>query len=667
MSRKWKNVDPKLSKPVLEAIDALGFESMTPVQSAAIPVFLSHKDVLAQACTGSGKTLSFLIPIFEMMLRREEPWGKHEVAGIVVSPTRELAAQIYEVASHFTGQFLKQFRLLSIIGGVSVENKEVGTEFRKKGGNLIIATPGRLEHVLRSVPQFNVKNLEVLVLDEADRLLDMGFQYSLTQILNYLPKQRRTGLFSATQTEEVKELAKAGLRNPVKIDVKVEYKIGTQVTGSQITPESLQNSYVVIDAEWKFSYLVKYLQDHPTHKVIVFFLTCACVEYFSKLLSNMKSAEGLNVFGLHGQMVTKRRNGMYKQFQQASSGVLLCTDVAARGIDIPDVDLIVQYDAPQDPSYFVHRIGRTARMGRRGKAIVFIIPEEDTYVEFLRVKKVPMVEEKVDMETLKDVTQEVKELALSDRDVMEKAQHAFVSYIRAYKEHKCNFIFVLSQLPFAKVAHSFGLLFFPKLPDLKHFKIQYEHYDVDPNSISYKNKSREEQRLKNAAIDARKREKEQEEREERKKQRAKLMSKKEPKRRRKRTHKEFVEEWDDLAKEALLLKKLKKGKISKKDYEKALLGLGGDDDFEFGGGKKEEEDDMSEMEEEEEEKEEKPKSKKGKGGKNGKGRQSNLMDIEEEEEEEEEVKQPASNGGNKKKKKRKKKKKKTQGTVTSTD
>lgn len=240
----WSSLPVALSPGVLRALQDLGFDRMTPVQSATIPLFMSNKDVAAEAVTGSGKTLAFVIPILEILLRREEKLKKMQVGAIIITPTRELAIQIDEVLTHFTKHFPKFSQILLIGGRNPMEDVE---KFKEHGGNIIVATPGRLEDLFRRKADgldlaSCVKSLDVLVLDEADRLLDMGFESSLNAILAFLPKQRRTGLFSATQTQEVENLVRAGLRNPVRISVKEK---GVAATNTQKTPTRLENYYMV--------------------------------------------------------------------------------------------------------------------------------------------------------------------------------------------------------------------------------------------------------------------------------------------------------------------------------------------------------------------------------------------------------------------------------------
>lgn len=227
------------------------------------------------------------------------------------------------------------------------------------------------------------------MLDEADTLLDMGFKDTINQLLAVLPKQRRTGLFSATQTKEVRELARAGLRNPVSISVRVQSKPGAntekttqqQLQLQQATPSTLDNSFIVSEYDQRPDELVNFLNAHLNQKIIVFCATCACVDFYSNVFEQIAKRgkllpSTLTVVGFHGKMIPKKRTILYKKFVSLSSGVMFSTDVAARGVDIPDVDWIVQLAAPRDPAFFVHRVGRTARAGRTGGALLFVTAEE---------------------------------------------------------------------------------------------------------------------------------------------------------------------------------------------------------------------------------------------------------------------------------------------------
>ncbi|CAM9634137.1 unnamed protein product, partial [Ectocarpus sp. 13 AM-2016] len=350
---------------------------------------------------------------------------------------RELANQIFGVVSKFS-EALDEAKPLLLVGGTSVE--ECLAAFRKGGASILVGTPGRVEDMLNNYNVFDTRELEALVLDEADTLLDMGFAGTLNSIFSLLPKQRRTGLFSATQTRETKALARAGLRNPATVSVAVRSKSGGAGVGgvpgqkTQATPSSLENFYIVCEPEEKLAQLVGFLKARPEgEKTIVFLSTCAGVDFFSKTLFQLPAVKalGLRVESLHGRMVQKRR-----------TAVRWHVYVAARGIDIPDVAWIVQFDPPQDPSYFVHRVGRTARAGKKGRSLTLLCPAEDAYIPFLANRKVPLREmEAFTNVNAPEILEEVKGMVKADRDVLEKGTKAFISFIRGYKEHQCSFIF----------------------------------------------------------------------------------------------------------------------------------------------------------------------------------------------------------------------------------
>ena len=428
----FADLQPALSAPMLETLATHGFHRAMPVQEAAIPCLLKHMDVVVQAATGSGKTLAFLVPLFELIGRREDPLRSHEVGALVVEPTRELAVQVHTVAMQLRDA-LPSVRVALMVGGTDI-GAAMAT-YRAEGGNVLIGTPGRLDDLMQRLPEMRLRELDLLILDEADRLLDMGFEATLNAILARLPKQRRTGLFSATQTAEVLQLVRAGLRNPVKVDVKVralapkaappppqssssasaamdtDDNEGAAAAAPakvrvQATPATLSNQYMVCDGEQRLAQLVHFLarQLAAGQKVMVYFLTCACVDYYAAALPLLPQLRGAAMRPLHGKMAPSTRTRTYEWFVSAGAGapagdegggggggggrggakggskggggggqrggsgqggggtsgaVLLCTDVAARGLDIPDVDWIVQFDAPQDPNAFVHRVGRT--------------------------------------------------------------------------------------------------------------------------------------------------------------------------------------------------------------------------------------------------------------------------------------------------------------------
>ncbi|XP_065745673.1 ATP-dependent RNA helicase DDX55 isoform X2 [Phocoena phocoena] len=543
----WESLPVPLHPRVLGVLRELGFPYMTPVQSATIPLFMKNKDVAAEAVTGSGKTLAFIIPILEILLRREEKLKKSQVGAIIITPTRELAVQIDEVLSHFTKPF-PQFSQILWIGGRN-PGEDVA-RFKEHGGNIIVATPGRLEDMFRRKAEgldlaSCVRSLEVLVLDEADRLLDMGFEASINTILEFLPKQRRTGLFSATQTQEVENLVRAGLRNPVRISVKEK---GAAASSTQKTPSRLENYYMVCKADEKFNQLVHFLRNHKQEKHLVFFSTCACVEYYGKALEAL--VKGVKVMCIHGKMKYKR-NKIFTEFRKLQSA-------------------------------FVHRCGRTARIGHGGSALVFLLPMEESYVNFLAInQKCPLQEMKVQKNTV-DLLPKLKSMALADRAVFEKGMKAFVSFVQAYAKHECNLIFRLKDLDFASLARGFGLLRMPRMPELRGKPFpDFVPVDVSTDSIPFKDKIREKQRQK--LLEQQRKEKTENEGRRKfiknkawSKQKAKKEKKKKRSEKRKREEGSDIEDEDmeELLNDTRLLKKFKKGKITEEELEKGLLTSG---------------------------------------------------------------------------------------------
>ena len=623
-SRHWTALQPALHPRLLSYLASRGFDQMTPVQAATIPLFCSYKDVCVQAVTGSGKTLAFLLPILQRLLTLSAaaPLDSRKVYALIITPTRELALQIHDEVQRIL-TFLHStdtpaspapnITASSIIGGHTTTAQSTATT-----AHIITATPGRLEHLL-GTSQLNVGALEVLVLDEADRLLELGFEGSVDAIMRRLPKQRRTGLFSATQTTAVKQLSRAGLRNPVIVDVSVAYK-AHKATGQakqgdeaderkdsvasggllpvQATPQSLHNYYHVLSPASKLTFLIDFLLAHRRDKVIVFFLTCACVDYFHLLLQRLPASQPLSYVLLHGHKTQKQRKAALAQFRRPDvPQVLLSTDVAARGVDIEDVRWIVQFDAPLDAAVFVHRIGRTARMGREGESLLLLAPNEDAYIPYLHRMHVPITPyaPSTPLPASPSVSGLVKQLALADRVVFEAAQSAVVSYIRAYKEHQLSLLFRVQEMKWEEVGEGYGLLMWPVLPDMKWLRVQYDSglEGVKGRDIKYKDGKREKERVARMAVEgekrkAEKREREEEEREARKRREEKRSSRAIKERRRERTtHGAITKEWNELQYEANLSKKLKAKKISKADFERLMEQADGEDG-EGAGGKGEE-------------------------------------------------------------------------------
>ncbi|CAD7092737.1 unnamed protein product [Hermetia illucens] len=488
---KWSELSTPLSDPVLNVIKSFGFKSLTPVQGATIPLLMTRKDVSAEAVTGSGKTLAFLVPLIEILQARhkEQPWKATEIGAIVISPTRELASQISDVLSRFTEhEELKIFKQLLLVGGNSIEADIRSIE--ADSPIILISTPGRLCDILERKGKVNlpgrVKSLEILILDEADRLLDLGFKMTINTILSYLPRQRRTGLFSATQTKEVTDLMRAGLRNPVLVSVKEKASINT--------PVRLDNYYTIVEPDKKFLAILAFLRDTEIKKGMIFMPTCACVDYWADILSHFLKSK--KVLGLHGKMKHKRSK-IVNRFRNEDNVLLMCTDVLARGLDVPEVNWVIQWDPPSTPAAFIHRVGRTARQGEAGSSIAFLMPNEDAYVNFLhinqKVELQPFEVAELDS-SLEEINSQIYRLQLNDRLLYDKAMRAFVSYIQAYSKHECSAILRVKDLNFGKVATSFALLHMPRMPELKKMNADDfvgPKFEIDLNKIKYRNKQKE--------------------------------------------------------------------------------------------------------------------------------------------------------------------------------
>lgn len=366
-----------LSQKTMKAVQEMKFETMTEIQQRGIPPLLAGRDVLGAAKTGSGKTLAFLIPAVEMLSSlRFKP--RNGTGVIVVSPTRELALQIFGVARELMQFHSQTFGI--VIGGA---NRSAEADKLTKGVNLLIATPGRLLDHLQNTKGFVYKNVKALVIDEADRILEVGFEDEMRQIVKMLPKEeRQTMLFSATQTTKVEDLARISLR-PGPLYINVDHK------KEHSTVAGLEQGYVICDTDKRFLLLFTFLKKMAKKKVIVFCSSCNCVKYHAELLNYID----LPVLELHGNLKQQKRTNTFFEFCNAKQGTLICTDVAARGLDIPAVDWIVQFDPPDDPRDYIHRVGRTARGSNgKGKSLMFLQPHEVGFLNQLKEARVPVVE-----------------------------------------------------------------------------------------------------------------------------------------------------------------------------------------------------------------------------------------------------------------------------------
>ncbi|MCJ1332640.1 ATP-dependent RNA helicase [Thelotrema lepadinum] len=435
-----------LSDNTMKAIDGMAFESMTEIQRRGIPPLLAGRDVLGAAKTGSGKTLAFLIPAVEMLSAlRFKP--RNGTGVLVVSPTRELALQIFGVARELMAHHSQTYGI--VMGGA---NRRAEAEKLAKGVNIVIATPGRLLDHLQNTQGFVYKNLKALVIDEADRILEVGFEDEMRQIVKLLPKEeRQTMLFSATQTTKVEDLARISLRaGPLYINVAHREE--------HATVEGLEQGYTICDSDKRFLLLFSFLKRNLKKKIIVFFSSCNCVAYYAALLQYID----LPVLSLSGKLKQQRRTNVFFEFVNAKQGTLICTDVAARGLDISNVEWILQFDPPDDPRDYIHRVGRTARgAGGKGKSLLFLQPSEVGFLKLLKEAHVPILEFEVPSNKIVNVQSQLEKLISGNYYLNKSAKDGYRSYIQAYASHSLREIFNVHKLDLAKVAKSFG---FPTPP-----------------------------------------------------------------------------------------------------------------------------------------------------------------------------------------------------------
>lgn len=317
-------------------------------------------------------------------------------------------------------------------------------------------------------------------------------------------------------SDALSQLVRVGLRNPVRVVVKVEAKARPgkgKDTDDRRTPASLQNGFVLCNPDEKFVQTLRILHREAkdgARKFIVYFATCASVDYLYKILSVLPELSEFSVHSLHGQMSPTRRAATFKAFVElpaSTTGVLLCTDVAARGLDLPDVDVVLQFDPPQDPKVFSHRCGRTARAGREGKAIVLLCKgKEEEYIDFMKVRKVPLrpfssphPDGGDDHAEAEQLAASFRKVVLSDRDLHERGAKAFVSFARAYSKHEASYIFRIRDLDLVGLARSYGLLKLPKMPEVKGKEDRWEEVPVAWDEYGYADKVREKQRREELA------------------------------------------------------------------------------------------------------------------------------------------------------------------------
>jgi len=359
--------------PLCTAADKMGWKFASKIQAEILPYALEGKDMIGLAETGSGKTGAFVIPILQELLANPI---RGAVFAMILAPTRELAFQIHENVEGLG--IVVGVKSVCIVGGVDMAAQSIALA---RNPHIVVATPGRLVDHLSHTKGFHLRKLRYLIMDEADRMLSFDFEEEINQILDVIPDStdgRRTMLFSATMTSKVEKLQRASLHDPVRIEVSTKFQ----------TPKKLLQSYLFIPAKYKDCYLTYIINEHAGQSILVFGATCNNVQRLALMLRNL----GFPAVCLHGQMSQPKRLGALNKFKSGDREILICTDVAARGLDIPSVDVVINFDVPGHGKDYIHRVGRTARAGRSGKAIAMVTQYDvEVYqrLELLLGKKLP--------------------------------------------------------------------------------------------------------------------------------------------------------------------------------------------------------------------------------------------------------------------------------------
>ncbi|CAG9839661.1 unnamed protein product [Diabrotica balteata] len=342
----WKDLG--LVDALCKACEQLKWKEPSNIQKEAIPVALQGKDIIGLAETGSGKTAAFALPILQALLENPQRYF-----ALILTPTRELAFQISEQFEALGSSI--GVKCAVIVGGMDMMSQAL---ILAKKPHILIATPGRLLDHLENTKGFSLRALKFLVMDEADRILNMDFEVEVDKILKVIPRERRTFLFSATMTQKVKKLQRACLQDPVRVEVSTKYQ----------TVEKLQQYYIFIPVKFKDVYLVNILNELAGNSFMIFCSTCNNTIRTALMLRNL----GLTAVPLHGQMSQNKRLAALTKFKAKNRSILISTDVASRGLDIPHVDVVINFDIPTHSKDYIHRVGRTARAGRSGRAVTFV-------------------------------------------------------------------------------------------------------------------------------------------------------------------------------------------------------------------------------------------------------------------------------------------------------
>ncbi|EDR23910.1 ATP-dependent RNA helicase DBP7, putative [Entamoeba dispar SAW760] len=485
--------------------DKLQVKTYSHVQYAAIPEILQEKDCLVKAQTGSGKTLAYLLPTITMILNKHPKLKRTDgLFCLILTPTRELTQQVYDVLTILTTSIIGLVPSI-VVGGDSKKSEKARI---RKGVNILVGTPGRLLDHINSTNNLKLDKVEFLIMDEADRVLDAGFEKDVIEIINHVNKNRTSILVSATLTESVKKLSNLALKNPVFIDgdkrenakerkklklikengnsqEKTEKLINEEkIEDKLILPSTLKQYAMLITDKYRLAYLIAclrtFLKESIQRKIIVFFSCIQSVNYHYSLFSQLQFMDKTpilpetSLFRLHGDLTTVERHDGMQKFIKSKKAVLFTTDVAARGIDLKDIDWIIQYDPPGETSEYIHRVGRTARIGRNGNALLMLLESEGEYVNLLRNEGVIIEEMKRDevvkslnmaggdkkvISRLHEMQLQVEKLLIDNEELKEMAIKSFQAHLRSYTTHRGELrkIFSIKKLHIGHICKSFGI------------------------------------------------------------------------------------------------------------------------------------------------------------------------------------------------------------------
>ncbi len=403
-----KFVQYNISPEIKRSLEELGFRRPTDIQFKSIPSILKGDDVLAIAQTGTGKTAAFAIPILHMLQQRSSMNSRRQVKCLVMVPTRELAVQIAEVFD-VIGKYTR-LNILGLYGGVDQDS-----QIRKldRGVDVLVATPGRMFDLV-SQEHIDLSRVDMLVLDEADHMLDLGFIKDIRDVLRHLPRRHQTLFFSATIDKEIKDLAYSVVANPIRI----------QVSPKDPVSKNVNHSLAFIEMDDKRFFLERLVKELPDNKILVFVRTKVRAERVHNAMARI----GISTITMHGDKEQQDRLKIMEEFKSGESKIMITTDVNARGIDIPDVDFVVNYDLPEVPENYVHRVGRTGRGVKKGQAVSFCSTEEkpllDAIEKYMGTKiRVMQIDKSEYQETLSftdDTPNDNWKLLLDEQEAFEK-------------------------------------------------------------------------------------------------------------------------------------------------------------------------------------------------------------------------------------------------------